>query len=533
MSSVTILSPAEAGHTPQKNLFNAILMVAVAVPLVYTYFLFVQHCDPSLVRLAPFDDDAEFEENYDDIHRSIKANVITPLREMSNLTTADQICRFGLKYPAYFVNILFFFGICVVFWLMNLVQSSTWLIDPYWTIIPVMINYYFRYHPLASFNPVRADIVMGLIWLWSLRLTHSYFRREEWNFGLREDWRFADYRLRHPTTWWWMSFFVAYLAQQVMLFGLTLPMYSVHFGSEEISSMDYIATFACLAGMAIAFVADTQLREFMIDKEIKKAQGKRVSPVLNSGLWYYSRHPNYFGEQLFWWGLFLFAAGQGNWWMVWGTAFNTVILLIVTAMTEERMLRDKSRAHLYKIYQESTSAQIPWFTGSKESLVMDVESEILQKEQAAKKQSEAVQEEEERSTEEEDKSSNSEEEEDKSSNSEEEDAAEAELSKATRGRRKRAANHYSLVTPRRPRVVHVTEQVTPMKRVAQTPKRDYPKLPAKTPEAMKVVELKQALSARGVKTYNMRKAALIDTLNTVLESEIEVGVSDAFNNDDI
>lgn len=89
------------------------------------------------------------------------------------------------------------------------------LIDPYWTIIPVMMGYFYGTRPGAESDVWRSRAVMSLLWLWSIRLTHSYFRRENWQWGEREDWRFAQLRSQHSRHWWWMSFFAVYVSQQV------------------------------------------------------------------------------------------------------------------------------------------------------------------------------------------------------------------------------------------------------------------------------------------------------------------------------
>jgi steroid 5-alpha reductase family enzyme len=73
--------------------------------------------------------------------------------------------------------------------------------------------------------------------------------------------------------------------------------------------------------------------------------------------------PNYFGEQLWWWSFAGFAVRLGEWPLVAGTAFNSVVLATVTLMTEERMLSrwTAKRAALYREYMRTTSPCIPWF----------------------------------------------------------------------------------------------------------------------------------------------------------------------------
>eukprot|EP00640_Fibrocapsa_japonica_P006041 CAMPEP_0113944806 /NCGR_PEP_ID=MMETSP1339-20121228/36941_1 /TAXON_ID=94617 /ORGANISM="Fibrocapsa japonica" /LENGTH=125 /DNA_ID=CAMNT_0000950127 /DNA_START=400 /DNA_END=774 /DNA_ORIENTATION=+ /assembly_acc=CAM_ASM_000762 len=124
--------------------------------------------------------------------------------------------------------------------------------------------------------------------VWSLRLTHSYFRREGWAFGSREDWRFSDMRKKYGRQWWWASFFLAYLSQHLMLVGLVLPVYTVHFGpsaSTPWSHTEVLVVVLCLAGIICAYHADTTLHEFVIANARRKEEGKPKVLLLCSGLW--------------------------------------------------------------------------------------------------------------------------------------------------------------------------------------------------------------------------------------------------------
>jgi steroid 5-alpha reductase family enzyme len=81
-----------------------------------------------------------------------------------------------------------------------------------------------------------------------------------------------------------------------------------------------------------------------------------------AGLWRYSRHPNYFGEQLWWWSLGVFAVNVGQPWALLGALFNSLCMVGVTRLTEARMLARPERAALYREYQNRTSVWIPWFS---------------------------------------------------------------------------------------------------------------------------------------------------------------------------
>jgi steroid 5-alpha reductase family enzyme len=76
------------------------------------------------------------------------------------------------------------------------------------------------------------------------------------------------------------------------------------------------------------------------------------------------RHPNYFGEQLWWWALSLFSVYVGQWYMVAGTLINSLCLATVTLMVEQRMLERPERKQAFFEYQRTTSVLVPWFKGS-------------------------------------------------------------------------------------------------------------------------------------------------------------------------
>ncbi len=322
-------SPESQPLLAGKNLGNAALLVAVALPSM-AFARWLTACRPIAAE--------------------------APWWQLGPLV-ADP-CGYALAHPLATVNALVFVNM-VLFWLISLAQRSTWLIDPYWTIIPVMIGHFFAAHPAAVANPRRSLVALAVTWLWSLRLSYNYFRRERWRCGYREDWRFYDYRVRYPRQWWWMSLFVAYLSQELMLALLCLPLYVVHVNAATLSAVDALAAAGCFAAIALAHVADTQLSRFMRMNVERQTRGEPKVLILEQGIWRYSRHPNYFGECAFWWCLGLLGAHLGAWWALAGAAVNTLVLAQVTVMAEQRMLEQPERAAAFRAYQRRTSVWLP------------------------------------------------------------------------------------------------------------------------------------------------------------------------------
>ena len=272
---------------------------------------------------------------------------------------SDQLAAWLLHHPIAAANLFYFVFVNASFFAITLVQRSSWLIDPYWTLLPLFLAAFYASHPLAEAPTTRAWMAWAALALWSARLTYNYFRRERWRFGLREDWRYA--KMRAERRYFFLEqFLLVYLAQHAMLIGLTLPFWAISFRSAPFGPLDALAFAGAIAGIAIARAADTQLDVFMRTNAERAARGECRILLLDTGIWRTSRHPNYFGEQLFWWSIASFGLICGVPWVLAGTAFNSCVLAGVTFMTERRMLDVPARREIYLGYRARTSVWIPW-----------------------------------------------------------------------------------------------------------------------------------------------------------------------------
>lgn len=287
-----------------------------------------------------------------------------------------QICDIFLNQPVLFVNLVYFVWVDIGFYLIYLLQESTWLIDPHWQLLPVCISLFYFFHPEATtfdgHKHPRAYISLVLVLIWATRLLHNYFRREGYHFGEREDWRYAEMRKAHGKFFIISQFVTVSLVQHGMLVGLTLPLLpTTSVQGADLNVVDVVAIFICVLGIVIGFFADNQLFSYM--------NMKNKPIILETGLWRYSRHPNHLGEQLWWIGLLVLGVASygptnvfslSSWWPIgFGVLFNHPLDTFATLpLIEQRMRSRKERSQAYQAYQHTTPLCFPHpFLGKKHS----------------------------------------------------------------------------------------------------------------------------------------------------------------------
>lgn len=234
----------------------------------------------------------------------------------------------------------------------TLAFDNTSLYDPYWSVAPIPLAAYWLLHPASAGGPpTRQLTVLALVSVWGVRLTVNWARHWE---GLdHEDWRYVDVRGWAGRAFWPVSLMTLQLMPTALVFGGCLPIYVVMTRSRPLGWLDALATLVTIAAIWIEAAADRQLRRF---------RRSRDGPfrILDTGLWAWSRHPNYFGEILFWWGLFLFAlaASPSAWWVGLGPVAITLLFVFVSLPLMEKRLLARHPEHAER--RQRTSAIVPW-----------------------------------------------------------------------------------------------------------------------------------------------------------------------------
>ncbi len=158
-------------------------------------------------------------------------------------------------------------------------------------------------YPLRTGDGDRARVVAVLVTIWALRLaTHLWLR----SIGAGEDRRYAALlqRSEHPTR---DALVQIYLVQALFIWVISLPVQLVMFVAGPTSWLVWVGVVVFVVGLLFESVGDWQLQRFRDDPETD-------GQVLDTGLWRYTRHPNYFGDAVVWWGIFLVCADGGPGW---------------------------------------------------------------------------------------------------------------------------------------------------------------------------------------------------------------------------
>lgn len=225
--------------------------------------------------------------------------------------------------------------------------------DAYWSVIPPLLAvYWFCANEAADVNTTRAALVIGLVWIWAIRLTANW--ATYWGGLHHEDWRYALVRQKSgKSAAIWVDLFGIHLFPTVQVFLGCLPIYAVMtLGQAPLGWLDALAVVVTLGSIGIETLADLQLHAFIA----KRQEGA----FIRSGLWSWSRHPNYFGELGFWWGLMLFGlacAPAQAWWIALGALAMTAMFWFASIPLMDR--RSVERRPAYAAYMREVSALVP------------------------------------------------------------------------------------------------------------------------------------------------------------------------------
>jgi steroid 5-alpha reductase family enzyme len=202
----------------------------------------------------------------------------------------------------------------VVVWIFSISNGNSSIYDPYWVIAPPILALAVKASGeggLVGPWHVRQIIIIICFVLWAGRY-HIFYSWSGWRTGLvHEDWRYEQMRAA-PVPYWLNSLLGMHFFPTLLVYFAFAPAALVLFSSPEdlpgIGVLDILGIAGALSAVIIELTADRQLGRYRASEDYKRGG------TFRKGLWKYSRHPNYFGEALFWNSLIFFAAASS--WLV-------------------------------------------------------------------------------------------------------------------------------------------------------------------------------------------------------------------------
>lgn len=229
-------------------------------------------------------------------------------------------------------------------WAIGLLYRNVSVYDPYWSVAPpVLLTAYACICPTIRLSAI---VMLVVVWVWAIRLTVNWAVTFK---GLRfEDWRYTKYRTEQsPFIFHCINFFGLNMMPTLVVFFSMVPAIAILQEAPDTNICTWIGAAMCLAAAVIQYLADTTAHRF---------RREHKGEVCRVGLWKHGRHPNYFGEILMWWGVWMQWAGNAIDWRIAGAVATTAMFLgISVPLMEKRQLKNKPD---YAQYRQETRVLI-------------------------------------------------------------------------------------------------------------------------------------------------------------------------------
>jgi steroid 5-alpha reductase family enzyme len=248
-------------------------------------------------------------------------------------------------FELYLIAFLVVLTVVSALWAISVPLGDASIIDMFWGPLFVAIAWVLL--PAAGVLAVKPYLITLLVTLWGLRLGFHLINR---NLGQGEDRRYRLWRERGGDNWWLSTYYRVFLLQGGIALVVATPLIAAFHRPFDLNFLNFLGVLVWAVGFVYELLADVQLNQF-------KANPANRGKVLKDGLWGRSRHPNYFGDALQWWGLGLVAVTGDTWWALLGPLAMTAVFLGLSNDVLERGM--KKRHPEYENYVANTPKFLP------------------------------------------------------------------------------------------------------------------------------------------------------------------------------
>ena len=240
------------------------------------------------------------------------------------------------------------FATLIIFIFSNIHKNSS-IYDPFWHVAPIPIVFYTA--DQSTLPAMELYLVLSAFLFWSLRLTYNWYLN--WTNLDHEDFRYIDLKNNNRFLAFINDLFGIHLIPTLIVNASLYPIY-IALTSDSLSNLVYVGFILIIVAVTVQYISDDQMRKF-------KKDDKNFGKTMKYGLWKYSRHPNYFGEVSFWFGIYLFALASGATSILLLACPMLMLALFVfisCPMMDNRSLKKRSD---YREYMKKTPQLFMWF----------------------------------------------------------------------------------------------------------------------------------------------------------------------------
>ncbi len=237
----------------------------------------------------------------------------------------------------------------LIIFLFSYIHKNSSIYDPFWHVAPIPIVFYIA--DQSSLTNLETNLILSAFLFWALRLTYNWFLN--WSNLDHEDFRYIDLKNNNKFFAFINDLFGIHLIPTLIVNISLYPIY-VALTSNNLNNLVYVGFILIIVAVTIQYISDAQMRDFRKDVN-------NLGKTMKYGLWKYSRHPNYFGEVSFWFGIYIFALASGSsaiWLLACPTLMLALFVFISCPMMDNRSLKKRSD---YKEYMDRTPQLFMWF----------------------------------------------------------------------------------------------------------------------------------------------------------------------------
>ena len=240
------------------------------------------------------------------------------------------------------------FATLIIFIFSNIHKNSS-IYDPFWHVAPIPIVFYTA--DQSTLPVMELYLVLSAFLFWSLRLTYNWYLN--WTNLDHEDFRYIDLKNNNRFLAFINDLFGIHLIPTLIVNASLYPIY-IALTSDSLSNLVYVGFILIIVAVTVQYISDDQMRKF-------RKNDNNFGKTMKYGLWKYSRHPNYFGEVSFWFGIYLFALASGATSILLLACPMLMLALFVfisCPMMDNRSLKKRSD---YREYMKKTPQLFMWF----------------------------------------------------------------------------------------------------------------------------------------------------------------------------